>query len=244
MRTVKLTIAFDGTRYEGWQSQKKENTLQEIFEKVLARILGEKTAVISSSRTDSGVHALGLVAHFRTKSALPDPKIKDALNFYLPRDILVRSAQTARPGFHARYHAKSKVYRYSIWMSRTRPLFEAAHVLWLPHRLDLRRMRKAAAHFIGRRDFSAFRDSGDEKVSYVRTVKRLAIRRKKELVQIDIEADGFLRHMVRIVVGTLMEAGKGKLKPEAIPSILKSKDRKKAGPTAKAMGLMLLRVKY
>lgn len=244
MRTVKLVIGFDGTRYEGWQSQRNQKTIQEIFEKILARILKEKIQVVSSSRTDSGVHALGLVAGFRTQSVLPDAKIKNALNFYLPRDILVKSAGTVRSGFHARYHAKSKIYRYSIWMSRTRPLFEAPRVLWLPHRLDLRRMKKAAAHFKGRHDFSAFQDSGDEKASTIRTLKRLAIRRKKELIQIDVEGDGFLRHMVRIIVGTLIEAGKGKLEPEAIPAILQSKDRKKAGPTAKAMGLTLLQVRY
>ena len=138
MRTVKLVIGFQGTRFEGWQSQRKNNTLQEIFERVLTGIFKAKTPIVGSSRTDSGVHARGFVACFHTQSKLPDAKIQTALNFYLPKDILVLSAKTVHPGFHARYHAKSKVYQYDIWNSRTRPLFEEPFVLWHPQELDVR----------------------------------------------------------------------------------------------------------
>ena len=243
-RTVKLVIGFEGTRYEGWQSQKKDRTIQEVFEKILARILKEKTHLASSSRTDSGVHALGLVAHFKTKNPLSDPKIKHALNFYLPRDILVYSAKTVPDSFHARFHAKSKRYRYDIWNSPTRPLFEAPFVLWYPHRLHIALMRKAVSYLKGRQDFSAFKDRGDEKESSVRTIKRIVIKKNRELIRIEIEADGFLRHMIRIITGTLIDVGREKISPQRVKSILHSKERSKAGPTAKALGLTLVEVKY
>jgi len=243
-RTVKLVIGFEGTRYEGWQSQKKDRTIQEIFEKILAKILKEKTHLASSSRTDSGVHALGLVAHFKTKNPLADPKIKHALNFYLPRDILVHSAKTVPDSFHARFGAKSKRYRYDIWNNPTRPLFEAPFVLWYPHRLRIALMRKAASYVKGRHDFSAFKDRGDEKENSVRMIKRIVIKKNKELIRVEIEADGFLRHMIRVIIGTLIDVGRGKISPQRVKSILHSKDRSKAGPTAKALGLTLIRVKY
>lgn len=244
MRTVRLLIGFDGSRFEGWQDQKKGRTLQELFEKLLLKILKEPVSVISSSRTDSGVHALGLVAHFRTQSLLPDSKIKEALNFYLPKDVLVRSAKTVSSDFHARYSARSKVYRYTIWNSKTRPLFEAPYVLWYPKRLNVRAMRLSARSFVGRHDFRAFMDGKNEKKSSVRYLKRLSVQKNKRLIQITAEGDGFLRHMVRIIAGTLLEAGRGRLRPEVMADILKSKDRKNAGPTAKAHGLTLVKVRY
>lgn len=243
-RTVKLVIGFDGARYEGWQSQLTGRTVQEVFEKILLRITGEKTDIISSSRTDSGVHARGLVAHFRTASRLPDAKLKDALNFYLPRDILVYSAKTVSSSFHARFSAKSKLYRYDIWLGRTRPLFEAPYVLWHPRPLDVKRMQAAAKPLVGRHDFAAFADRGEEGKDTVRRVKSLKIAQSGNLIRIEIQANGFLRHMVRVIVGTLIEAGRKKMKPSEIPSILSSKNRSKAGPTAKAHGLTLVSVRY
>lgn len=263
-RTVRLLIGFDGSRYEGWQDQKKGKTVQEIFEKFLLKILKEPVHLVSSSRTDSGVHALGLVAHLKTLNPLSNQKIKDALNFYLPRDIVVNSARTVDPDFHARYWAKSKIYRYLIWNKPTRPLFEAPYVLWHPHRLDVTAMRRAARALIGKHDFRAFMDGKDEKKTLemtgrsmaptdvsrpkgrglVRSVKSLSMRKNKGVIQIRIEADGFLRHMVRVIVGTLIEVGRGKMHPEGILKILKSKDRKNAGPTAKSCGLTLVKVRY
>lgn len=244
MRTVRLLIGFDGSRFEGWQDQKKGKTLQELFEKLLLKILKEPVSVISSSRTDSGVHALGLVAHFRTQNPLQDSKIKEALNFYLPKDVLARSAKTVSSDFHARYAAKSKVYRYTIWNSKTRPLFEAAHVLWHPQKLDAALMSRAAGHLKGRHDFRAFMDGKDEKKSFVRNLKRLSVKKKKHVIEITAEGDGFLRHMVRVLAGTLIEVGRGKMPPEGVKAALESKDRKLAGPTAKSHGLTLVKVRY
>ncbi len=245
MRTIKLIIGFEGTCYEGWQSQRKDKTLQEIFEKILEKVLKEKVSVISSSRTDSGVHALGLAAHFKTQNPLPDEKIKNALNFYLPRDVVVHSAQTISNRFHARFQAQSKIYRYQIWNHDTRPLFERPFVLWHPEPLDVSRMKKGAAYLIGRHDFSAFRSAGGEdETNPVRTLKKISICREKYLIFVDVEGNGFLRHMVRIIVGTLIEVGRGKMAPSHVRAILRSKDRTQAGPTAKALGLTLVQVKY
>ncbi len=244
MRTVRLLIGYQGTRYEGWQSQKKGKTLQELFESLLEKILKHKTSLISSSRTDSGVHARGLVAHFQTANPLPDSRLKAALNFYLPPDAVVLSAKTVSDKFHARYSARSKVYTYDIWLSRTRPVFEAPYVLWHPHRLDLAQMRKAARFFPGKHDFSSFKDGDDEKKTNVRHIKSLSIRKTGPRLRIRIEADGYLKHMVRIIVGTLIEVGRGKLPATAIPDILRAKDRRKAGPTAKSHGLTLVSVRY
>jgi tRNA pseudouridine38-40 synthase len=245
MRTVKLVIAFQGTRFDGWQSQRTGKTLQELFEKLLERILKEKTDLVGSSRTDKGVHAQGFVAHFRTKNRLPDAKIKDALNFYLPEDVLVRSAETVSAGFHARYHARSKTYEYLIWNDRTRPSYDLApFILWCPSKLDTRKMSQAARFFIGRHDFSAFRDSGDEEKDATRRIASLTVRKKGQKVSITVKADGFLRHMVRVIAGTLIEVGRGKLPIKDIKSLIASKNRKKSGPTAKPHGLTLLEVRY
>ncbi len=244
MRTVKLVIGFQGTRYEGWQSQRKGNTLQEVFEKILERILKEHTHLVGSSRTDSGVHAKGFVAHFRTKSVLPDNKIKQAINFYLPRDILVHSAKSMPDRFHARFHAKSKIYRYDIWCSTTRPLFEAPYALWYPHPLNVDLIKKGAAYLKGKHDFNAFQDRGDEKRNFVRTIKRLTVKKSKQLIRFEIEGDGFLRHMIRVIIGTLIDVGRKRIPPSGVSEILKSKDRKRAGSTAKAHGLTLLKVNY
>lgn len=243
-RTVRLVIGFQGTRYEGWQSQKKQNTLQEVLEKELHRILGHKTDLIGSSRTDSGVHAEALVAHFKTSNPITDAALKRALNFYLPKDILVRSAKTAPDSFHARYGAKSKLYRYRIWNNSTRPLFEAPFVLWHPYKLDVASMKKAATYLIGKHDFASFKDGNEEKKTTVRTIRKLRITRKAPLIAIDVQGDGFLRHMVRILVGTLLEVGRGKIAPEQVKTILKAGDRKLAGPTAKSHGLSLIKVLY
>lgn len=244
MRTVKLVIAFDGTRYQGWQSQKKGRSIQEVLELNLFKICKEKVYLVSSSRTDAGVHARGLTAHFRTHSRLPDIKMKRALNFHIPKDILIVSTKTAANNFHARYQAKSKVYIYDIWNSPTRPLFEAPYVLWHPDRLDSKRMKKAASFLKGRHDFRAFCDKGDAKDSYVRNIKSIRIKKMGPILRLKVEADGFLRHMIRVIAGTLIEVGRYKKDPYELINILKSKDRKKAGPTARSQALTLTRVKY
>src|SRR3989338_5526102 len=242
-RTVKLTIAFDGTRYEGWQSQRTGKTLQEVFEKILAQLFKVPTPIIGSSRTDSGVHAEGFVAHFKTKSRLTDQAIQKALNFYLPKDIVVLSAGTVRPDFHARFDAKSKIYRYTILTRKTRPIFEAPYVLWHPYPLNVMLMKQAAGTLKGRHDFRAFSNKDVEK-STVRTIKKISVARRKDRITVTLEADGFLKQMVRVIIGTLLEVGSGKMAPQKITQILKSKDRNQAGPTARPHGLTLVKVTY
>lgn len=244
-RTVKLLIAFQGTHYAGWQSQRNNKTLQEIFETNLAKILKEKTVLHGCSRTDAGVHARGFAAHFKTKTVLNDAKIKDALNHYLPKDVVVLSAKTVSDSFHARFDARSKTYEYEIWNSRTRPVFDKApFVLWIKQKLDLKRMRRAATFLVGTHDFNAFRDSGEEERRTVKTIRRILISRQSHSITIKITGDGFLKHMVRVIVGTLIQVGCKKTDPETVVTILKSKDRRQAGPTARPLGLILLKVCY
>jgi tRNA pseudouridine38-40 synthase len=245
VRVVRLLIAFQGTRYEGWQSQKNGKTLQEIFEKYLAKILKAKTDLISSSRTDSGVHARGMVAHFKTRAKLPDNKIQDALNYYLPQDAVVLSAKTVPPSFHARYAAKYKVYEYVIWNSRTRPAYDLApFCLWQTTGLNVSKMRKAAKELLGKHDFSAFRDSGDKEKNPVRNIHSILIRKNGPKIAIRVRGNGFLRHMVRIIAGTLIEVGRGKLPPTRVKHILESQDRTQSGPTSQPHALTLLKVAY
>ncbi len=245
MRNVKILIAFQGTRYLGWQSQRNGKTLQEIFEAILAKIFKEKIVLHGSSRTDAGVHAKGFVAHFKTQGILSDDKIKSALNYYLPNDALVLSAKTVLDSFHARFSARSKTYQYEIWNHRTRPAYDKApYVLWLSQKLDLSAMKKAASFLTGKHDFNAFRDSGEEERKTIRTIHRLTVTRQAPSIYIRVNADGFLKHMVRVIAGTLIETGRKKMLPSAIPAILKSKNRRLAGPTAKPLGLTLLKVHY
>ncbi|MEI8345765.1 MAG: tRNA pseudouridine(38-40) synthase TruA, partial [Candidatus Omnitrophota bacterium] len=227
-----------------WQSQKSSDAIQDVFEKILSRIFKRPVSILGSSRTDSGVHAEGLVAHIRVDRIIKDPTLKKALNFHLPKDIVVKSVRTVADDFHARYHAKSKIYRYRIWNDSTRTIFEAPFVLWCSKRLDLGLMRRAARLLIGRNDFGAFKDDKDKTRTNVRTLKRIVIRRDGPRVTLGFEGDGFLTHMVRVIVGTLMEVGCRKILPERIGEILKSKNRTLAGPTAPACGLTLVKVKY
>lgn len=245
-RTLRLTLAFQGTRYNGWQHQKDGKSLQELIESHLGRIFKEPVTLYSSSRTDSGVHAKALVAHCRVHSALADEKILAALNYYLPMDVAVTGVRTAAPDFHARFDAQSKLYEYRFWVSRVRPTYEnEPFVLWCPYAVDVQRMRQAAKTLLGRHDFSAFRDSGsDDERDPVKTIQKLSIVKNGPDVRIRVQGDGFLRHMIRVIAGTLLEVGRGKVAPSRVAVILRSKDRKSAGPTAKAQGLTLLSVKY
>lgn len=245
VRVVKLVIAFQGTAYGGWQSQLTGKTLQEIVMAALARALNEKVHVQGSSRTDSGVHAQAFVAHFKTKSLMTDEKILRATNYFLPGDIVIRSALSTKASFHAQYSAKGKTYQYVIWNSRVRPPYDVApYALWKPVPMDVARMKLAAKYLVGKHDFSAFRDSGEEEKDPVRKVKSLKIVKTGSKITITVVGDGFLRHMIRVIAGTLIEVGRGKLAPTDVKRILLSKDRKQAGPTIKAQGLTLLKVHY
>ncbi|MCS7089106.1 MAG: tRNA pseudouridine(38-40) synthase TruA [Verrucomicrobiota bacterium] len=244
----KMVVAFDGTRYEGWQVQTMGTGVQAKVEAALAALFPSGPRVHSSSRTDTGVHALGMVAHFdipRPECRIPPRQLVLALNAHLPSDIRVFSIQRVAPQFHARFSAIGKQYRYQVWNHPAmNPLlrFTAWHV---PRRLDLRAMQEAAARFLGTHDFRAFSaNPGYPRESTVRTVRRCEWRRQGCLLTCIIEADGFLYKMCRAMVGTMIQVGLGKHRPEDIPRMLASGDRRAAGMTAPAHGLILWKVFY
>ncbi len=244
----KLTIAYDGTRYEGWQVQKIGTGVQEKVEAALAKLFSSHPRVHSSSRTDAGVHALGMVAHFevpRAECRLTARKLALALNAWLPEDIRVLAAARAPKSFHARFDATGKQYRYFVWNHPAmNPL--ARHSAWhVPRPLDLRAMRAAAPLFVGEHDFQSFAaNPGYTKESTVRTVHRCDLRRQGRLLTFVIEGDGFLYKMCRGIVGTLVQVGLGKFSVDEVGRMLAKRDRRVAGMTAPAHGLVLWKVSY
>ena len=245
MRTLKLTIEYDGTNYLGWQVQPKGPTLQGALEEKLALITGERPRLTASGRTDAGVHALAQVAHFKTQSALQVASIQKALNSLLPADITIKKVEEVEEGFHARKHAKSKVYEYRVLNRDLRSPFLRRFAWHIPQKLDLERMKEATHCLLGEHDFSAFRSVGSPTRTAVRKVLKAEWKRGKDgLLRFEIEATGFLKQMVRAIVGTLVEVGRRRMTAQDFSGILASKDRRKAGPTAPARGLFLREVKY
>jgi tRNA pseudouridine38-40 synthase len=244
----KLIIAYDGTGYEGWQVQKIGTGVQEKVEAALAKLFPSRPRVHSSSRTDTGVHALGMVAHFEVPAAecrMSTRKLALALNAWLPGDIRVLSAARARKEFHARFDAVGKQYRYFIWNhAAMNPLLR--HTAWhMPRALDVPAMRRAASFFVGRHDFRAFTaNPGYARQSTVRALSRCHIRKTGHLLTFIIEGDGFLYKMCRGIVGTVAQVGLGKFPAEEVTRMLESKDRRLAGMTAPAEGLVLWKVFY
>ena len=244
----KLTIAYDGTRYQGWQVQKIGTGVQEKVEGALARLFPSKPRLHSSSRTDTGVHALGMVAHFEVPALEWKPsgsKLALALNAWLPEDIRVVSAARTTDHFHARFNAAAKQYRYFVWNhAAMNPLIR--HSAWhVPRPLDIPAMRRAAARLIGRHDFQSFAaNPGYVKESTVRKLSRCEIKKAGRLLTFVIEGDGFLYKMCRGVVGTLVQIGLGKFSPEQINVMLARKDRRVGGMSAPAHGLVLWQVRY
>jgi tRNA pseudouridine38-40 synthase len=245
MRTLKLVIEYDGTDYLGWQVQPKGPTLQGALEEKLALITGERSRITASGRTDAGVHALAQVAHFKTQSVLQVASIQKALNSLLPPDITIKKVEEVEEGFHARKHAKSKVYEYRVLNRDLRSPFLRRFAWHIPQKLDLERMKEATHCLLGEHDFSAFRSVGSPTRTAVRKVLKAEWKRGKDgLLRFEIEATGFLKQMVRAIVGTLVEVGRRKMTAQDFSGILASKDRRKAGPTAPARGLFLKEVKY
>jgi tRNA pseudouridine38-40 synthase len=245
MRNIKLLIEYDGTNYQGWQVQAKGPTIQGMLEEKLSRLTGERIHLIGSGRTDSGVHALGQVAHFETQSQMNIRTIQRALNSLLPPDIVIQKVEEVDEGFHARKHVKSKVYEYRILNRNLRSAFHRGYVWYIPQKLNLMEMKKATQGLIGEHDFSSFRSVGTPTRTAVRRVIRAEWKRGRDgIIRFEIEANGFLKQMVRSIIGTLVEIGKGKMKAADLRKILNSKDRKEAGPTAPAQGLFLKEVKY
>jgi len=244
----KLTIAYDGTGYEGWQVQKTGTGVQEIVETALAKLFPSKPRLHSASRTDTGVHALGMVAHFEipgAESRMSPRRLMLALNAWLPEDICVLSASRAPKEFHARFDAAGKQYRYFVWNHPAmNPLIR--HTAWHVTRpLNLKAMRAAAPLLVGRRDFKSFAASRNyEMKSTVRRLARCDIKKSGSLLTFIIEGDGFLYKMCRGIVGTIVQVGLGKFPPDEIKRMLAKKDRRMAGMTAPAQGLVLWRVFY
>jgi len=245
MRNFKMILEYDGAAYCGWQRQLNGLSLQQVVEEALARIIGESVTVIASGRTDAGVHAVNQAASFRSHSLLPANKIFLGVNSVLPDDIVVKDLQEAPPDFNALKDAKGKVYLYRIRNQRLRPALERQYVWHVRYPLNLDRMRQAASRLIGEHDFSCFCATGCDIKDRVRLLTVCAIDTPENgLMEITLESSGFLRHMVRNIVGTLVDVGRGKILPERIPEILASRDRKQAGTAAPACGLFLKEVIY
>ena len=244
MRNVKLTIEYDGTNYCGWQKQNNEKTIQEEIEKAIYKAVGEVVEVIGSSRTDAGVHARKMVANFKTNATIPFDKFKYAINDKLPDDIAIIESEEVSEDFHARYDSKGKTYCYSIINRQQKPAIGRNYVYHFKWDLDIEKMREACKYFIGKHDFKAFRSLGSSVKTTERTIKELYIESEGEKINIFITADGFLYNMVRIIVGTLLKVGRGKIPVEDIEKIILLGDRKKAGPCVPAQGLFLEKVYY
>jgi tRNA pseudouridine38-40 synthase len=244
MRTIKLIIEYEGTQYAGWQVQPNGLSVQEVLEDALASLLKEKVRISSSGRTDAGVHARGMVAAFRTERTIPVRAFSDGLNSLLPPDIAVRESEEVHPDFNPRRDAKGKHYRYTILNASRRSPLHRLFAWRVGCELDVQVMAQAARHFIGEKDFAAFRASNCAAKTTVRRIDDLDIRRKGDFLIIDVRGSGFLKYMVRIIVGTLVAVGKGCMSPDEIPELLESGDRKRAGSTAPPQGLCLLEVYY
>jgi len=243
-KNIMLILEFKGTNYSGWQKQDNALSVSEAVREGIYRCTGEKVDLTGCSRTDSGVHAFNYVCNFKTRTSIPPEKIYLALNTQLPPDIACKSSKEVPEGFHSRYSAKSKRYVYMIQNTEVRSaIFRDLHFC-MPRKLDVELMRQAGSFIVGRHDFRAFMASGSSAVNTVRTVFDLDISQENEMIQIDISGDGFLYNMVRIIAGTLTDAGLGKIKPEEVKNIIASGDRRKAGKTVPAHGLYLVEVIY
>jgi tRNA pseudouridine38-40 synthase len=244
VRTLKLTLAYDGTAYAGWQVQAGEPTLQEELEKALAIITGETIRVTASGRTDAGVHALGQVVSFDTNSKLPPDVFLRALNTELPRDMSVLASEEARPGFHATTEAVRKRYRYLLDDGPYPDVFRRGYSWHTRHRLDADLMHEAAQHFLGTHDFRSFETNWPSRLHSVRTVFESVVTREGKFITFEVEADGFLYNMVRAMTGTLVEVGRKRRAVTWPADVLAAGDRRLAGMTAPPHGLYLLRVDY
>lgn len=248
MRNIKLVLEYNGSTFFGFQKQPNHPTIQEALEKALSIFFRRKMKIASASgRTDTGVHAEGQVVNFKTSSDVELRKIQRGVNALLPAAVVVREIDEVSADFHARYSIRSKVYEYRIWNHLYRSPLAAGRVYHVPYPLRLANMRKAAKDLIGRHDFRSFTSPSamkKEKASCVRTIKRFQIKKQGHLLLCRVEADGFLYHMIRNMVGTLLEVGRGKRSPQDIFRILKAKDRRLAGMTAPSEGLTLIKVTY
>ena len=242
MRRIKLVVAYDGTDYCGFQVQNNGPTIEGELNRILSELFGEEIRVIGASRTDSGVHAYCNVAVFDTEARMPAEKMIYAINQRLPEDIRVQSSCEVAPDFHPRHTDSRKTYEYRIYNTHVQNPMKRRYALWNYHNLDVDKMKEAAAYLVGEHDFKSFCSADSQVESTVRTIYDLSVTQNGEDIVIRVCGNGFLYNMVRIIAGTLLEAGKGKIAPNEMERILEAKDRQAAGPTAPAHGLTL--VKY
>lgn len=240
----KMIIQYDGSRFYGWQRQPNQDTVQGRIENVLSRMCDMELEVIGAGRTDAGVHAKGMVANVVLDTELTEAEIRDYLNRYLPDDIAVLKVQQASPRFHARYNAIGKTYQYTCFDGVVKNVFERKYMWRLDQSPDIERMKEAAEVLLGEHDFRNFCVNPRMKKSTVRKVDKLLIERNGDKIVFSIHGSGFLQNMVRIIVGTLIEVGCGRLEKEDVLRALEAKDRQKAGPTAPPQGLCMMQVDY
>lgn len=240
----KLIIEYDGTDYHGWQVQPNGRTIQSVLEEAVARMLGEATRVVAAGRTDAGVHAAGQVVSFSVQRAVSAEVLMGGLNALTPRDISIKSAEVVADDFDPRRAARSRVYVYRIWNARWMSPFWRRYAWHVARPLDCERMRAAALALLGEHDFSSFQAAGCDAAHPIRRVLRSDLERTGQLIAYTIEATAFLRHMVRTIVGTLVDVGTADMPVEDFTALLAARDRTRAGPTAPARGLCLTQVRY
>ncbi|NLK75311.1 MAG: tRNA pseudouridine(38-40) synthase TruA [Clostridiales bacterium] len=244
MRRIKLEIAYDGTRYCGWQVQPEEITVEGLINEKLSQLLGEKIEVIGASRTDSGVHAMGNVAVFDTNSSIPAEKFAKALNVRLPEDIRVQTSCEVPIDFHPRRTECVKTYEYRIQNRKIEMPMDRLYSYFVYVDLDIEAMQRAAEYLVGTHDYKSFCSVKTQVLDTVRTIYSIKVSKKEDIIYIRIKGNGFLYNMVRIIVGTLINVGRGFHSPEKVLEILKACDRSLAGPTAPAKGLTLVKIEY
>lgn len=244
MQRIKMVVEYEGTNYHGFQVQNNAHTVQAEMEEAISRLNGEKTSILFAGRTDAGVHALGQVVAFDSASSIPPDKWQFALNSFLPPDVRVLKSGLAPSDFHPRFDALHKRYRYLIYRRKEGAVFYRSLALIDDERLDWEAMRAACPFLLGSHDFTSFCASGSSAKTFERTVYHCSLEENGPLVQFEIEANGFLYNMVRIIVGTLLNVGRGIYLPSAVNDIIAARNRSQAGPTAPPQGLYLLHVTY
>lgn len=243
-KRIRLSVAYDGTNYHGWQIQPNGITIESELNRCLTELLGEEIQVIGASRTDSGVHALGNIAVFDTQARMPGDKFAYALNQRLPEDIRIQKSEEVAPDFHPRHVKSRKTYEYRIYRAQFPMPVKRLYSLFTYHELDVAAMRQAAAFLVGEHDFASFCQAGAQVETTVRTIYSLEVLEEGPDLVIRVCGNGFLYNMVRIIAGTLLEVGRGRRKPGEMADVLAAKDRSAAGPTAPAHALMLMKYEF
>lgn len=248
MRNIKMTLDYDGSKYKGWQKQNQKGsnvaTVQDKLENILSKMTGEEIQVIGCGRTDSGVHAKNYIANFKTNSLMTLDQIIEYINEYLPEDIRVKELKDASERFHARFNVKSKTYSYTIDNNRFKDVFLRKYAWHIENKLNLDAMKEASKYLIGTHDFKSFTSLKSKNKSTLRTINSIKIKEKNNIITFEINGNGFLLNMVRIITGTLVAVGLGEIEPNYIVDILEAKERAKASEKAPAHGLCLLELNY